>query len=288
MIKHQWITDAGVVYDLWRSSGSGVWLTGDGIEGMDEPEFDDFTDEADGLDGQEYDGWRAKPRAAHFVVAIESTETAGWYQTQSAFWRSLNPGRYGTWRVTAPDGSYRDLRCRRRSSASQPYATDPSVQEFSVRGVALVADDPWWRGPLIEKPFPPAEEYDFFPTSGDAVVQISAASSLDRAWVSNPGDQEAWPVWTVNGPASSFTVGVGNQLISADLTVPAGRFIRIDTDPTVQVIAWDDGTLVPFEQLLAVQFAPIPPGERVRLSAIVDGGGGAIDVAVSPRYMRAV
>lgn len=285
MIGHRWTAWNGSVFDMRRADGSGIWFTDQGIEGMGMPKSVDFTRDAEVLDGQEFLGWKAPARSVFWPVAIDAG--SAWLPVQREFWKSLTPGRYGTWRVTAPDGTYRELQCRFKE-ASDTYAVDPSESGFEVRGVTLVADDPWWRGPVITRTFTPqgTTTLPFFATTPPNVLNLLSAFSVERAQMENPGDVDAWPVWTVHGPTDGFSVGVGSAVVAADLPIAAGRFVTIDTDPTAQFVQWDTGALVPYADLAQVDFAEVPPGERVTLSTRTDGTG-SIDVALSPRFLRA-
>lgn len=285
MIGHRWTGWDGSVFDLRRTPGSSIWLTAEGVEGMGMPASDDFTREAEVLDGQEFLGWRAKPRSVFWPIAIDAGDN--WQKVQAGFWRSLTPGRVGVWRVTAPDGSWRELRCR-FSEADEVYETDPSVDGFEERGVSLIADDPWWRGDSVTHTFRPQAPVPFFSTAGPGVLELMSAFSLDRAQITNTGDVDAWPVWEIEGPTSGFSVGVGSATVAGSLVIPAGRSVFIDSDPISQVIQWDNGTLVPYAQLDTVGFAPVPSGARVSLAVHTDGTDGAVTVTLSPRYLRAV
>lgn len=61
-------------------------------------------------------------------------------------------------------------------------------------------------------------------------VSLGATASAGTLTVTNAGDMDSYPVFTVTGPCAPFTVSdaAGRQLAYAD-TVPAGRTLVIDT-----------------------------------------------------------
>ncbi len=241
------------------------------------------------LDGQRLGGISTGPRDAFWPVAIHAGMT-DWKANQERFWRSLIPGEYGLWTVTH-DGVSRSLECRYAPDAGKPYTFDPSQRGIEVAGISLIADKPFWRGPLSSKVFQTAADTGTFyaPPGSNFVFTIGSASTVDGATISNPGDTPAWPTLTVYGPAVSFSINVGGSVISATLSLAAGESLVIDTNPTVQVARkWvaGVGTIVPFFNFSSIQFAQIPRGGSVPVDIVLNGAG-SVQVAFFPQYRRA-
>jgi len=115
-------------------------------------------------------------------------------------------------------------------------------------------------------------------------LNVSSASKLASAAMTNQGDLEAWPVWTVKGPVTSVTVGVDGRTVQWNVALTADDILVIDTDPTVQS-AWLNGVDVT-AQLGSADFAPIPAGDELPLSLTM-AGTGSVEAAITPRYFRA-
>jgi hypothetical protein len=280
MIRHEWLPDTGEAWDLSDTRGP-VWMTDKGVEGLDFMEVESFTRTSPALAGQWLTGVRPAAREAFWPVVIGRDD---WFSDQRAFWSTLRPGVYGTWRVTAPDATFRELRVRHTPQPSA-YNFDPSVDGIEVRGVTLVADDPWWRGPAVSQTFgPPAASSSFYST-GAEVLTIGSGFTVANASITNPGDVPAWPRWEIIGPVTAFSVGVGTTIVSATLTLDAGETVIIDTDPAAQFATGPDG-LIPFSTFTEVGFAEVPSGVSVPLAVTVEGSG-TIAVSLSPRFYRA-
>jgi hypothetical protein len=288
MIQQSWTSPDGVVYPLTDTT-SGVWLNDAGVEGLGTPQMVEFTSESSAIDGQRLTGFRARAREVFWPVVIDAT-AASWQALQSAFWAALPFGRNGVWRVTAPDGSVRALTARFVSEDGPVYGADPSRTGVEVRGVNLVADDPFWRGPQVLQTFQTAQNAQpFFNATGTHVLNLMSSSTSATATVSNPGEVDAWPLWTVTGPATSFTIGVGSTVISATMPLLVGESVQVNTDPTVQVarkIVGGVSTVLPFSAFTSIQFARVPSGESVPLTIQIQGAG-SVSVQFDPGFRRA-
>jgi hypothetical protein len=288
MIGHTWVGPDGATFTLTDTSG-GVWLINEAIEGMGAPPMSAFVRQSAALDGQTLSGFRAKAREVFWPIAIDS-DADSWQSLQAAFWASLPFGRTGVWSVTAPDGTVRYLACRFVSEDNTGYSNDPSVYGFEVRGINLVADDPFWRGPEVSKTFQTAEDsVPFFETGPTHVFNLMSSSTTASATVTNSGEVDSWPLWTVTGPATGFSLGVDGSFISGVVAVPDGQYLVINTDPSVQVARLHDGassTVVPFSSFTSIVFARIPQGESVPLEIVLQGSG-SVNISFEPGFRRA-
>lgn len=293
-IRHEWIPDAGGIFDMTDYSGFGVQLVEGAVEGLGNPKTDSFTHEPALLDGQTFDGWRALPRDVFWPVLINSDE-AGWDVLQQAWWATLRPGQYGLWRVTKDDDTYRDLRCRFVNEEDGAYATDPSIDGLEVHGIALVADVPWWVGPAVAVTFQePSDALPFFEPGPTHVFNLMSANTVDDATITNPGQLPAWPIIRIDGPSTGFAISdyvvTYMPAISGTIDVPDGEYLLINTDPRVQTaqLSQDGQTwmLDVTEQLDNVGFFRIPPGTSTLYATI--NGAGSMTVTITPRFYRAI
>lgn len=274
-----WTGWDGTVFDL-TDQASPVRLK-QGVRGLHEPGVQRFSDTSPALAGSLYRGFRTLERDVFWPVAIYGAEA--FFEADRAFWRTMDPGRPGVWAVTAIDGSTRRLLCRFAPDAGHVFRADPSPIGWAAYGVSLVADDqPYWQADPIVRRWKAADAVPFFP---GPPFRISSGSTLASAKITNPGDVETYPVWTLTGPFTSATVGVGGLLVEVPSPLGAGRSMTVDTDPSAYSAVLDDGTDVT-RTLGRSEFVPIPAGESVSLSLSMIGSG-AVSAQITPLYRRA-
>jgi len=138
----------------------------------------------------------------------------------------------GTLRVTKSDGSQRQLTCR--YSEGLIGDTSMAVAAVGYREVIVVfhAFDPFWYAvsPVVTSYTigTPATFFPFFP------LVLTNVNIFAQPTITNGGDVEAWPVWTVTGPGSGLTLTnltTGQTLSFPSLTLAAGDRLVIDTRP---------------------------------------------------------
>ena len=274
-----WYAWDGSVWDL-GSPDSGVRLNA-GFRGFGMPDLDWFTDEAAGVDGSTDRGFRAKPREVFWPLRVYKPElTQAWYDYDRAFWATLHPGRRGRFEVTQPNGVTRSLTLRLQDDGQPVFDTLPGLNGWYRYGVTMLANQPYWEGPATVQTFANAEDQDFW-GGGWA---LTGSFNLASATVSNPGDIDTWPIYTIIGPSTAVLVGVGDSLIEVPFTLTGSDSLVIDTDPTAQT-ALKNGVDVT-GSLGVTEFAPVPAGQDVPL-ALSMTGAGSVSVAVKPRYWRA-
>ncbi|WP_199729094.1 phage tail domain-containing protein [Micromonospora sp. M71_S20] len=151
---------------------------------------------------------------------------ARWRALSRAFalTRRLGPGRL---QITRPDGSRREILVYFQNGfegvPGMGYTDDVAV-------ISLLCEDPYFRavdplavtfGTGASRPF-----LNPFPS-------LSSGRVLGDVKVTNPGEVEAWPEWTLTGPFSSFvafnrTLG---QTFVLNYPLASGQRVTISTDP---------------------------------------------------------
>lgn len=293
-LKVEWLGWDGSRWTLTDPT-QGVFVTPGGVEGFGPPEYTEWVQESPALAGQLFRGTNAKARQLFFPTAIYSDlGSLAWGKLQSAFFRSIKTDRYGTVRVTTPAGQTRTIQAR--SNAKPPTLNlDPFKTGFQGYGMSLIADQPFWAGESVSEVFNSGTTSDFFGGGGPPFL-IDPGFTFANARITNSGDVDAWPVWTVvGGAATSATLGVGGQTVTVPFTVAAGKALQIDTDPRVQEAVygdWDPATntlsngVDRTDELGAAGFAPVPPGTDLPL-AVTLSGTGSVRVSVTPLYEMA-
>lgn len=302
MIQHEWITDDFGTFDLTNFHGTTasdrVFLSDKGIEGLGNPSIDRYGDESPLLDGRVDTGWRARPRQVFWPIVIDADPSiAVWQQQQALWWKTMRPNFTGTWRVTAPDATYRELLLRYENDGGSVYNVDPSQSGLEVHGITLVADDPWWRGPVVSRTFQTAEDdLPFYAVTTDRVFNLMSANTVANASWSNPGDVAAWPVYRFDGPITSFEIRqtpptpfVGAD-ITAVYTVPAGDWLILNTDPRVQTMTHyfsGGGSADVTNELDNAAFFGVGAAAGSQTFYVTLNGAGSLTASFVPRYFRA-
>lgn len=291
--QHTWIDWQGVEWDL-SGGTSGVVLL-DGVRGIGMPVVQAFKATPAGLHGSRWRGMNVPERDVFWPIELfEDAGSQAWIDHDARWWATLHPERVGLWKVTQPSGVYRTLTCRFVDDGQKAYDVAPELVGWVDYSIALVAEDPFWYGQPELRLWGPEDEQNYYGGTGGGGFGppyfISSGSSASSATIPNPGDVEAWPTWTVYGPATSATVGIGSELIEVPITLAdETEWVRIDTSPyageTSQRAIDQDGVDRTLE-LGTVDFAAIPPAAEAVLNVTLVGGG-QVEGRIVPAYLRA-
>lgn len=138
---------------------------------------------------------------------------------------------------TGPDGEVRLLTCR--------YSTGLSMNETKEEAgvvwqraviVFRAAEDPYWYAAApTELDFatgPPPTFFPIFP------LRLARSSVFGGVIIDNPGDVEAWPIWTITGPGANLTIlsNTTGESLALDTVLAAGDEVVIDTRPGVKTV----------------------------------------------------
>ncbi len=289
MIGVVWVGADGSVWDL---SAGPVVLQQSGVDGFGQPKWDRQVITSAGRDGQRrtLQRSRAEPRDGLLPVVLSAADMDSWLTLSRAWWNSWSPDVAGSLKVTAPDGRTRQIAAFLSDDNAYAPAFDPSIRAVELVAVTWIADDPWWRGSPRTFLFTVGSgAADFFNGGAAPPFIIVDSSTVATATISNTGDLDAWPTYTITGPATDFSITVDGHIVSGTITVATGETLTIDTDPAVQtaILTHADGsTSNVTPQLTGIDFASILPGESIPLTVTLDGTGSLL-VTVTPRFVRA-
>lgn len=145
--------------------------------------------------------------------------------------------RYGTpkLRATYGDGTSYDLEVHYVAGAETTYGSD-ARNLFCNWAMTWQAPDPFWvsnravefsvgasaqtRGLLAA----PVGE-----TATLSALRVSSSQALGSLTIENPGDVDAFPVWTIDGPATSVSITLDGVGFTYGETLVSGNRITIDT-----------------------------------------------------------
>lgn len=280
---HTWTGWDDSVWDLCGDASGVVLLSG--VRGLTMPPADRYASASPAVAGSRWRGHRVAEREVFWPVKVwADAGSAAWLAYDRAWWNTMRPDKLGTWAVTQTTGETRSLRLRFVDDGQHSVQVDPGLIGWERYGITLVAEDPYWEGEPISRTWETATPDEFFGTGAPSFF-ISSGNTLDNAKITNPGDVEAWPVWTLNGPITAAEVGVGGESIEVPFAVADGSSLTIDTDPRAQTAITSAG-VDRTEDLGEVGFTAIPAGASIPLALAVTGAG-SVSVSVTPRYYRA-
>lgn len=186
--------------------------------------------EADARGGSRVRSIRPQERVLTWPVRIRDTTHMKFLTRWRALGESFAATRTrgpGLFRLTRPDGSAREILAYYQSGwdgePGQGHTEDTPV-------LSLLCPDPFWRdteATVLERR--QGETVDFL----NPYPNLSSGDVLGDTELTNPGSVEAWPEWTITGPATqvvatNHTVG---QKFTVNHALAAGQQIRITTRP---------------------------------------------------------
>ncbi|MFD4608276.1 phage tail domain-containing protein [Streptomyces sp. NPDC058440] len=276
---------------------SGAWpsiVIQPGATGLDMPPFEIHADDSPNLDGSIYRGNRAGAREILLPVFIYGIDRKTLKEFKRKLAAALNPRNgYCVLSFTEGDGRPRRLRVFYRGGMEGSEDTGSSGFRWVSYGVQLTALDPWFFGDTdvipswdvgTSKPFLGPK---FFPlTLGKGDVATSTLT------VENPGDIEAWPVWTLTGPLRSFKFtgpdktswGIKENVGGPD-ALATGRTLTVDCRPGYKTLVDDKGKNYFPDLDASPSLWAVPAGESIVKTNLVAGSGTAsVSMRLTPRY----
>lgn len=196
-----------------------------------------------------------------------------------AIMMTVHRNKPGTLRV-ARGGTVREIDCYYEDG----FGGEAGEDDLSANPViTFYCPDGYWRDPVAI-----VENRDF--AAGVSFLApfltVSQGQVLGNSVITNPGDVDAWPVWTITGPADVVTaqnLTTGYQFVLTK-TIAAGEMIIITTDrPTVHGPLGEN--LVGSLNLPDAYLWPlIPDNNEVNFNVSGAAAGTKIQLSFNPRY----
>lgn len=306
-LEMTWTGWDGSVWDLVDPRVSGISLQA-GVRGLGLPQVDRFVGVSPGAAGSRFRGSRTLEREVFWPLKVYSDAgSRAWIEHDRRLFATLDVDRPGIWTVRHPDGRERSLRVRFVSDGDGASEIDPALVGWAMYGLTGVAEQPFWAGELVTRPFVPSEPVSFIPEGGGPPFHVAEGSLAANSVIDNPGDQSAWVSWWLQA-STSATLGVGDRVIDVPFEIDPGRMLVIDTDPTVRTAieidaptpedpvetqrAWvasqlPTGTDRTGELGPSTKFAAVPPGAASPLSITLAGTSASVRASLVPLYRRA-
>lgn len=169
----------------------------------------------------------------------------------------------GQLQIASPNGHTRVRVCRYVAGLEEDDSEGNRGPGWRQVVLAFRAMDPYWHDTS-------AQTHDF----GSATVTAS---------LTNSGDVEAWPVWTLHGVFTAVTLlnNTTGATLTITKTLTSAQSITIDTTPFVKSVKREDGS----NQFSTITSAPpnlwsLATGNN-SITVTITGGGTNCDVSVS-------
>lgn len=236
---------------VWVLDGSaGIWCQ-PGRRGFDMPHWQIWEDVSPAVDGAFYRGTRAEVRELFQPLYFGADDRSALMALRRSFMAAISPRRGEcTLTVSQPDGTRRSIKCRYLSGMEGEEGRGHWGILHMSYGLVLRALEPFWFGADITTKWagsPAARDFLPIPGADGNWIVVAPSQVLGTTTAVNEGDVEAWPVWTINGPASgspSITLTnntTGKTLtLNASLTGASNKRI-IDTQPGAGTIKDEAG-----------------------------------------------
>lgn len=196
----------------------------------------------------------------------------------------------GTLVVARPDGTSRQVGvyCNAGADQGDDDATKSGLT-WSTYTITLQALDPFFEDG-------DATELSFGTSTAPGVppmppIQLAPATLLGDNEVTNSGDADSYPVWTITGPGQpTLTNHTTGRSFGLSATLGSGEVVVVDTRPTLQSAVDQDGDdrwgdLVKSSPR---DLWPLVPGTNsLNLSMSGSGAGSKIVLSYTRRWLRA-
>lgn len=225
LLKYEWVDTQGIVRDLSHATSPNLFVA-KGATGLGAPPVEIVADKLPWAAGSIARYVQTKPAEIDLPIYVGASGIGGLIDATDDLRAWFDTGderrqQYGYLRITRPsDDAVRQIACLYQGGLDGSMAEgSPS---YTVVVVSLLAPDPYWT--------------DITETQA-VYTQANIGAALG---VVNSGDVDAYPIWTITGPASNIvltnqTTGkVLSLTANGGLTLLAGDTLTIDTRPSSQ------------------------------------------------------
>lgn len=251
--------------------------------------------EADGVPGQSGQRLRFVRHDVHeFAMKFwltDISEEALRTQLRASIFKMDPTKGIGRLRVIAPGGDSREIFCRVSSGLGISEVLGEDSAFYAQRiSATFIAHDPYWYSVgdtaiVYTGDVAVATFFPFFPLR----LSASAVFVNDNS-INNPGDLEAWPVWTISGPASNIVLSnlTTSESINLNTAIVSGSTITIDTRPGAKTVLADDGTsLFPLMTPTSSLFSLQRGDNHIQIAMDSTTSTSSVRLAFRPRYLAA-
>lgn len=282
-MRATYVDPEGTEWDLSNINPDVGYFTTDGIGGWGAPPFEIVTDPVP-RGGEAIRAIRSQASRLTWPLHIYADTHMQFITRYRALKRAIlmtaRRNLPGVLKVARPDGSARTIEVYYEDG----FGGEPGENWVSANPVlTLFCPDGSWKDTeqmVITRVTEPASSF-YTPW-----LTISSSQVIGSSVIVNPGDVHAWPVWTINGPATSITAtnSTTGEAFTLTYAINVGQTITITTDrPTVRGPAGENiaGSL---NWPGAWLWGLAPGNNNVTFTVAGAGTGTQIRMAFYPRY----
>lgn len=276
---------ATTVFSDWENG----WVLQPGAKGLDMPTYAFTQDESPGIDGYEIRQVRAQGKEIALPIAFWADDSrAAYLARRRGLIRSLNPKRgTGTLTVTQADGTSRTIGARYSAGLEGDESLDAAGARWCINVLTFACPSPFWLGAEVTTEWRAAVAGTFFP-----ILPLAVGNSqvLGAVTVDNDGDDDAFPVWTITGPATSVSLTnvTTGQVLVMNRTITIGDTIVIDTRERQQTALLNGTTNLWGDLSDASTLWALEPGlNDLTLTVTGSTSNTRVRMTYQPRYLAA-
>lgn len=265
------------------------WALQPGPRGWDMPTYQIVTDQSPDIDGEYVRSVRGQGKDLILPLAFWSDDgRADYLARRRAFIRSLNPKLGpGTLTVVQPDGEVRTIGCYYTAGMEGDEGLDASGRAWTIATVTMHAPSPFWLGAPVSTTWAAPGSGMWLPI---LPLAVSESQVLGSTTVTNDGDDIAYPVWTISGPATSMTLTnatTGETLVLTQ-TMSPGDTVVIDTRERQQTALLNGATnLWPNLSAASVMWGLASGDNQLMLTVAGSTSATMLRLDYQPRYLAA-
>jgi hypothetical protein len=260
-----------------------------GWTGFDLPPVATFLDPSPSLPGAMYQGSHDDVRPLFVPIYTTGRDRAEAVAYRRRFLVSIHHSRGpALFSMTETNGTTRTIRGIYQGGGEGDEGETSAGLHWALYGLTFQAiDDPYWHGQQEKGgPWHIAAPVAFFPLA-PALFRLSGSQVLGATNIVNKGDVDAYPLWTLKGPATELTLQLGERVFTITPNLLEGESLTINTDPTAQTITdgtganrWGDVDDDLFE------LWALPPGTSTATVSVTGGTSATeLDMVYTPRYL---
>lgn len=282
-----WITPSGAEFRL-TDAPAGFRVT-KGASGLWVPPIQLSTDDTPLVDGVFVTDVYAPPRTIVLPVLILATDRTIFRARARALVDAMSFGRECALELRQPDGQRRRITAWYNGGLEGLEDRDTGGETWYRCAVRILCPDPYWFDPE-----PVVLSWEFagapVPFLGDPFlpIELTPGEILGATTVTNPGDVDAYPEWTVTPPADEVTLtdDDNDRSLTISATVPPGETLHIVTRTRFTDVRLSDGTDYWGEITGSnPSFWPLEPGTtNITLSLTGAAAGSKVEAMFHPRY----
>lgn len=284
--KLVWVQADGAAFTLTEQPDLDVhWALG--VDGRFMPPVELLDDEVPEQDGSRPRGVKVKAREVTLPLTVFGADEAGLRARVRLLMRQFDPTRgAGVLRCTAVDGTMRELVCTYSDGMTgKEFAGETGVRWQRLL-LVLRAHAPYWQDTAPTDLTYRTAAQGAFLSAAFLPVKLTGDTLLGTQTLTNDGDRTAYPVFTIRGPAASFTLAndTTGESFTYEAALADGEVLTIDTRPFVRTVRLENGTNRYAQLSIGSVLWHLPPGpSSIRLDLV--GSTAASFVTVSFRRL---